>query len=269
MSVVVVSAIFALLAGCTTVPVDLGVYNPADADVEDLVDVTIMGFIEVSAVDGEEVDWSQGRGFPDRVVKLAPGIHVLEVRYKSAQQIALASQEVIANLKAGDSYVVGASIQGGRVSYSIVSSTGETAMLDVNALRGESEESMMSRFLKYVMNPTMDEVGKTVRMANDSMVLSFYPDMVFEMTNKNTGETTVGRRGFIMDLAMTEGTLYLLETDTDAMSREEFLESSDYTQNADFTLIPIACTQDSVTLEYVTPAERAGEQLVLSIEIVD
>ncbi|MFW6214222.1 MAG: hypothetical protein ACOC8L_15130, partial [Spirochaetota bacterium] len=183
--------------------------------------------------------------------------------------VALASQEVIANLQAGESYILGANVQGNRVRYSIVSSTGETAMLDVNALRGESEESMMSRFLKYVMNPTMNEVGKTVRMANDSMVLIFYPDLIFEMTNKNTGETVVGRRGFIMDLAMTEGTLYLLETDTDAMSSEEFLESSDYTQNADFALIPIACTQDSVTLEYITPAEKEGEQLVLSIEIVD
>ncbi|MFW5716909.1 MAG: tetratricopeptide repeat protein [Spirochaetota bacterium] len=138
------------------------------------------------------------------------------------------------------------------------------AGLNVRALRGDAD-TPLSRFIRDVLNPTMDGVDQTVTMANDDLTLVFKPDLLYTLTDRATGRIERGRRGFDMDLAVQAGRVYLLPVDPSTMSRDEFLEESDYKDRAPVVLRGVDSDGSFVTFEYVRPEERAGERLVLEI----
>ena len=72
--------------------------------------------------------------------------------------------------------------------------------------------SVMSNFIDAVLNPTMDEVGKTVIQENDDFILTTYPALKFELYNKKTGVTESGMRTFITDFSFKSGTEPLAQT---------------------------------------------------------
>ena len=138
------------------------------------------------------------------------------------------------------------------------------AGLDVSALRGEAD-TPLSRFIRYVLNPTMDDTGETVTMENRDLTLTFEPDMIYTLTDRRNGSVEHGRNGFKMDFAISEGEVYLLEVDPDTMTREEFLEESDYLNVAETVLAVVDASANSVVFEYRKPQSLAGEQLALDL----
>lgn len=93
-------------------------------------------------------------------------------------------------------------------------------------------------YIEFVLNPVMDGSDMMVVLENDGYKLTFKTDLVFELVDKGTGKTIVGRSGFEMSLKGDDPTVYLLRLDSPSdMSREEFLES-DYKRNANIVLVP-------------------------------
>ena len=142
---------------------------------------------------------------------------------------------------------------------SCVSSPSESPVTRLN-----NNPNMLSIYIRNVMNPTMDGADNTVHLENDEFILLFEPDMVYTQINKKTENIIQGRRGFIMNIIMTEGKLYLYETDIESMSRQQFL-ASDYRNNSQTILVPINCTGDTVTYLYERPIELRGNEITFTI----
>ena len=123
---------------------------------------------------------------------------------------------------------------------------------------------IIERYREFVLNPTMNSIRNSVRLENEQYILLFMPELIYRLTDKETGITTEGRSGFRMNITMTEGKLFLLETDNTRMTMEQFL-SSQYTENAQTVIIPIACSKNEVSYVYEKPLELKGTIITFGI----
>jgi hypothetical protein len=257
-----------LFTSCLSIPSDIGAFNPDNIPEENLATLYIGGAVYVEEMDNVKVDWRSLSVFADRrIIRIPPGVHSFSTLYLSVSQYSRGSIMVIGTFESGRKYFLKSIINRNRVKMAIVRYdnhwAGEDVTLDVNKLWG-NDSSDISTFIKYILNPTMDNVGNSVQQENDDYILLFGPDMEYTLTDKKTGVTTVGRHGFSMSFQMTNAKVFLLETDTQEMSREDFLES-DYQNNAQTVLVPIKCTQDEVTYRYERPEALIGNELVFKI----
>jgi len=247
-------------------PVDRGYYNPDNADIGDFATLYIHPYLQISKVDNAPVGWSvTDAAKVAQIVRLAPGTHTLAIRYDTGKTYVLMPSTVIVLFQAGKEYSAYGVENAGRIEYQVEEkATGLSAKLDLARLQGGGQDALSS-YIKYVLNPTSDETGKTVVMENNQWKLVFRPDLVFELLHKESGELKVGRRGFQMEFDMTGATLYLLVTDLASMSREQFLDDSDYVDTAQFVMLPVQCTSDSVTYKIEKGMEILGDELTLRI----
>ncbi len=123
---------------------------------------------------------------------------------------------------------------------------------------------------EYVLAPIAQK--RVVRLENDDMTLVFKPDMDYTLFYKKTGKETSGRTASVTSLSrrgfrdVREGiTVYLLETDTDAMSADVFLYESNFMQTAQIALVPVQCTSNEVVYRYKRPEALAGQELSFTI----
>jgi len=277
----VITVIGALLfvVSCASQPVDLGAYNPDNLSEEDLVTLFIQEQVKVQQIDNEKVNWSVGD--QQMMIKIPSGLHVFQVSYSNSYGRPIA---VMAEFKQGNAYLLsttqenvrtvpmgnGQTARISQISFHIYlyneKTEGAEISLDINKLRG-NDSSMLSAYIKYVLNPGMDGTENTVKMENDTHILMFKPDMVYSLTDKKTGKTSEGRNGFSMNIAMTEGEEYLLETDISKMSRQQFLESK-YQESAQIVLIPVNCNEKEVTYRYKKPIELQGKEITFAITVI-
>lgn len=115
----------------------------------------------------------------------------------------------------------------------------------------------------------MDSVNKSVKLENEDTILIYKSDMIYTMTNKNTNETIIGRRGLQTDITMESGTTYLLEANPEEMTRDQFLKDSNYSEISEYRFKVISCNADQVTYEYIRPVELEGDKVTFSIEQLD
>jgi hypothetical protein len=264
MSVVCIG-LFVSCLSIPTVPVDRGIYNPNNVSEEQLSTLYIYSNLVVQKMNGQEVGWSAFR--QKQIVRIPSGVHTFSVAYSDGHRYSLSPMTAIGQFESGKTYILKSVITGQRVQLHILryenELEGEEVTLDFNKLKG-NDPGVISTYIKYVLNPTMDTVGNSVKLENEDYVLLYLPDMVYTLTNKKTGETTQGRRGFSMDFSMTNARTFLLETDIDEMSREQFLESK-YTDNAQIVLTLTYCTEDKVTYQYERPSDLQGVEVVFEI----
>jgi hypothetical protein len=253
-----------LFASCLTI--DKGEFNPDNVPAENLATLYIERTVKVEKMDDVKVEWHSDFS-ATRIIRIPPGVHSFSTWYQSIYQYSLAPLTVIGTFERGRKYFLKSIINRNRVKMAIVRYdnhwAGEDVTLDVNKLWG-NDSSDISTFIKYILNPTLDNVGNSVQQENDDYILLFGPDMEYTLTDKKTGVTTVGRHGFSMSFQMTNAKVFLLETDIQEMSREDFLKS-DYENNAQTVLVPIKCTQDEVTYRYERPEALIGNELVFRI----
>jgi hypothetical protein len=254
-----------LFMSCGSIPHDLGTYNSKNVPEEELATLYIHENLYVQKIDNEKVPryltWAK------QVARLPSGVHSITVVYNDGTRRSLSSMTAIGQFDADAMYLLKGVINGQRVMLRFLryenEIEGEDVTLDMNKLQG-NDPGVISSYIRYVLNPTMEETGNSVKLENEDYILMYLPDMVYTLTDKKTGITTEGRRGFSMDFRMTSGKAFLLETDITAMSREEFLKSK-YEDNAQTVFIPVSCSQDKVTYKYERPENLKGVEITFDI----
>lgn len=230
--------------------VDRGEYNPKLVSKEELCTLNIDKFVGVSKFDDEKVAWFLPKKelAPQEVI-IPSGLHVLSVNYNDGDRFTLPFPVVGLFVK-GKEYSLTARIDGKRVKVDIVDTeTGDSIMLDTAKLKGE-DPSILSTYIKKILNPTMDEVGHSVVLENDDYRITFLPDMVFNLEVKKTGEKVIGRKGFEMDFSMKSGKSYLLISDVSKMSRDDFLTKSNYKENAQYIYTVSEISETEIVLKF-------------------
>jgi hypothetical protein len=106
-------------------------------------------------------------------------------------------------------------------------------------------------------------------LENDRYLLIYEPDLMYPLTDKETGAASIERAGFGMNIFIATGKVYLSETDISAMTSEQFLNSK-YKENAQIVLVPVGCSATEVTYIYEKPVELRRTMITFSItEIQD
>jgi hypothetical protein len=266
------SIAFFLITSCATNKY-LGVYNPKDVPDVDFSTLTIDKKLLVSKVDDDEsIKWDYSdfwSGPLQRTVKIAPGVHVFQVKYDWGNQFSIFPQTVIGNFERNKEYSMKSVVSGNILTIEIYEIQGRKEIkvtFDPRSLQG-GDRGVIPAYVKYILNPQMEDIGNTIKLENNELVLTFFPSMSYTLNDKKTGKETIGMAGFNMNMTMTEGTIYLLETD-EKMDKNAFLKT-EYTENAQIILVPIKCDEKNVTYRYSKPKELAGEEITFSItEIV-
>jgi len=274
------SAICVLFASCASMggalePLDQGFY-PVDEEPETSVEIAVGPNLIITGIDNgndftlnlypKPVEGFKTKKTPrqEQIFRLKPGVHTVNVIFNSGSQYAMMSNTLIANFEEGNQYKINYEINGSSVIYTCVNTdTNESALLDRDALAGKGE-SLMSAFIGAVLNPTMDDVGQTVIQENDDYILTTYPGLKFELTDKATGTTEKGMRTFVTDFSMTSGTVYLCVTDM--TDKDEFL-NSDYANNSKYVYTVTACDRKTVTYTFQKPEEKAGQTITFNISV--
>lgn len=264
------AVVLVIMASCASQPYNLGSHNPENLPEDDLVTLEVFYFIEVWSMDNKQVDWSKGSG-SRQIVKIPSGMHTFNVTFNNGRYFTWLPSPVAAQLEKGNSYLLKCTMhkekEGYRAMYHIHlyndNKEGDEVTLDLAELR-RNEAKTITNYVRYVLNPTMRETGNTVKLENDRYILIYKPDMVYSLTSKETGTTTEGRAGFNMNVQMTEGKGFLFDTDISAMSSDRFL-ASDYTENAQIVLVPVACTEAEVTYGFERPVELRGSNMSFTI----
>jgi hypothetical protein len=246
-------------------PMDVGVFNPKHEVADTSSTINVDSAVRLFKVDGTKVGWGDEQGRPKIIARLVPGFHTFSASFDDGQRHSYFPLDFFAQLEPNAEYNVIAVIEGDKFHFDVVdAATKQSVILDLVKLQGKKKD-MVSQFIKYVLNPTMDEVKHTVKLENDSTVVLLGPDLAYSQTDKGTGAKTAGRHGFEMSFTMTSATLYLFETDLAKMSSKEFLDNSNYQEKATIAWTPLECSATSVTFQIVRPAARAGEKLKFSI----
>ena len=277
---VMAAALTILFASCASMggalePLDQGFF-PIGGEPEVSVEITVGPNLIITGIDkGNDFSFNMNpspvEGFQvkkaprqEQIFRLTPGVHTVNVIFNSGSQYTMFSNTLIINLEEGNHYRIDYETTGDSIKYTCVNSdTNESALLDRAALAGKTE-SVMSAFIGAVLNPTMDEVGQTVIQENDDYILTTYPGLKFELTDKASGTTEAGMTTFVTDFTMTSGTVYFCITDiTDV---DEFLDS-DYKNNSKYIFTVTACDRKTVTYTYQKPEDKADQTITFNVSV--
>ena len=254
----------------TTAPIDRGVFS-SDSEESPLVALNIHKFIKIDSIDKNKVEWDSPKQEPTRnqIVRLTPGVHVIDAYYSTGTVSTRLPMTVYVVFEEGQEYLIEGIVNGQMVTLEVRNTlTQESVRMDMDSLNG-NQDNLISKYIKYILNPTMDSSNKIVVLENDNEIIYYKPDMIYTRTDKKTGKQTEGRRGFITDLSMKSGKTYLLETDISKMSREDFLENSHYEDISQIILIPLECSAAYVKYQYEKPEELKGQIVEYKIKITD
>ena len=262
--------------GGTSEPLDQGFY-PAGEEVENSVEIIVGPNLTIAAIDdGQDTKlhmytetvagWTvKTKKSREQLFRLSPGVHTVSVCFDNGQQYTLFANTMIIMLQEGNQYKITYEIiNGSSVVYDCINTdTLESAKLDREALAGNGQ-SVISAFIDAVLNPTMDEVGKTVIQENDDFILTTYKGLKFELTDKASGTTEKGMTTFVTDFSFKSGTVYLYVTDM--TDKNEFL-NSDYANNSQYVLEVSACDRKTVTYTYQKPESKKGQTVTFNISV--
>ena len=262
--------------GGTSEPLDQGFY-PAGEEVENSVEIIVGPNLTIAAIDdGQDTKlhmytetvagWTvKTKKSREQLFRLSPGVHTVSVCFDNGQQYTPFANTMIIMLQEGNQYKITYEIvNGSSVVYDCINTdTLESAKLDREALAGNGQ-SVISAFIDAVLNPTMDEVGKTVVQENDDFILTTYKGLKFELTDKASGTTEKGMTTFVTDFSFKSGTVYLYVTDM--TDKNEFL-NSDYANNSQYVLEVSACDRQTVTYTYQKPEAKKGQTVTFNISV--
>lgn len=259
-----------LITGCVTGPLPPVVFNPNEVNELDLVTVSIDRFVHVMKINGKEVNWVERDGRLEvKTLKIEAGVHTFQVKYWDHQRLTPNPYTMIAKLDKEKQYKITGIINKDKIDFDIIDSVSkESANINFDLLAG-TDKNVISSYIKYILNPTMDSERKTVVLDNEEYTLTFYPDMIFKLKSHKESSELTGRNGFVTDFTMKSGTVYLYEVDPKTMDREKFLKDSNYQDNSKFVLTPIGCTQDKVIYKIIHPITLKDKELVFSIKVID
>jgi hypothetical protein len=261
--------------------VDRGIYNPANAPESELVTFHIDRFLNVETMDNQSVGWQNTTNWQDtyrkpQTVQIPSGVHTFTVKYNDGRRSSTFSITTSATFEATKEYIIKGSILGERVEIGIFEiSNGEESTLNLNTVQAD----VLSKYSKYILDPTKDEVGNSVKLENNEMIILHKPDLSYILTDKKTGKVSEGRWGFIVefpklsekggiglnvDFSRMIGKAYLLEMDITKMSKDQ-LQKIKYTETSQIILVPVKCNAESVTYKYEKPENIKDTEVTFSI----
>jgi hypothetical protein len=253
---------------CMTVqpPVDRGIIDQSNTTESELITLNIDQYINIVSLDGKDIKWNKpNQSIREQFVKLNPGVHTFSVKYNDGNQFSIFPLTVVGNLEKSQNYLIKGNVKGNSLSVVIINAvTKEDVTLNMKKLNGD-DSGILSTYIKYVLNPTMEESNKSIQLENDTSIIIYKPNMTYTKQDKKTGTIVSGYRGFIMDFTMKNGKVYLLETDISKMSKDEFLNKSEYENKAQEIMIPVKCSEKSVTYKYVKPDNKKDQEETFSI----
>ena len=275
-TLLITAALCVLFVSCASMggasePLDQGFY-PAGQEAESSVEIIVDSNLVITGIDDKANNFAMGvEGWSGKksakqqqLFRLSPGVHTVSVKFNDGNRYTMFSNVLILNLEKGNQYKITYTIGDGSVNYDCINvDTLESAKLDRAALAGNGE-SVMSAFIGAVLNPTMDDVGQTVIQENDDYILTTYPGLKFELTDKATGTTEKGMTTFVTNFSLTSGTVYLCVTDM--TDKDEFL-NSDYQNNSQYIFTVTACDRKTVTYTYKKPEEKAGKTITFNVSV--
>lgn len=102
-------------------------------------------------------------------------------------------------------------------------------------------------YMEQVVEYTTEQQNKSVILENRDYQIILRPEMIFEIKLKKEKRTITGRWGYRMNLSTEEGAMYfMIMDDPNSISREKFLNESNYTINSDIILVPTGATEKHV-----------------------
>ena len=257
-------------------PLDQGFY-PADQEAEKSVEVIVSENLRINGIDDTEkklffytdsvTGWkNKARPAQEQIFRLSPGAHVIYVSFDNGKQYTMFANTMVVNFVEGNQYKIIYAIEGSSVKYDCINAdTQESAKLDLATLEGSSGNTM-SNFIAAVLNPTMDEVGKTVVQENDDYILTTYPGLKFELKDKASGKTEKGMTTFVTDFSFKSGTVYFCVTDI--TDKDEFL-ASDYKNNSQYIFTVKACDGKTATYIWQKPEDKADTSITFNVSVKD
>ncbi|MFW6364209.1 MAG: hypothetical protein ACOC0D_10220, partial [Spirochaeta sp.] len=157
-------------------PNQLGEYIPANAESDEMVTLTISGYISVTSVNGEEVDWRKNARHIARSVHLPAGHYRFVVSYSDGRGFTYPSA-IHAQLMPGSQYRLGADKKtfGKSITYYVVETSNNTNVIiepeEYNEAHGSKQDenamAVIGSYIENVLNHTMDEIGDTVILENE------------------------------------------------------------------------------------------------------
>jgi hypothetical protein len=116
----------------------------------------------------------------------------------------------------------------------------------------------------------MQDVGHTIILENDELIITHTPNMEFIWKDKTTGKIVQGMHGFETNANdFSTGKVYYYNSKGVKMSINDFLEKTNYKETSDIVVIPIACSKEYVTYKYLKPENLRDKTITLKIsEIV-
>jgi len=260
MSVFLIAGVLSLLLSCASQPIDKGAINPENVPEEDLIELYIARFIVVSAVDNIKVDWQDPLN-DEKLLKIPAGDHSFSISFNNGYVYSRFSTTLTYQFEKGNTYFLDYDSKNmGKFHLFLYHNNKAGAEIAAKP----NAPGAIFQYVKYIINPTTIEVGNSVKLENEDYILLFKPDLAYTLTDKKTRKTTQGRKGFHMNFLMSEGKAYLLETDITKMSSAQFLKSN-YEETAQTILVPIACSETSVTYKYEKPLELKGTEITFTI----
>ncbi|MDR2658389.1 MAG: hypothetical protein LBC27_00150 [Spirochaetaceae bacterium] len=251
-------AALAFLCSCD-VPVDRGVFNPANVPADQLVKLVISPNLAISKVDNYQVFWTRPDNNYSQTVKISPGIHMFEINYNDGTTWTIQPISVVAKFVTGKEYKITQTIQGASIAIKITydeNGTEQSALFNMNSL--SDDDGPLAVYVKTVFNPTLANPEASILLSNDSTDILFEHDLVYRKTDKNTGSKTEGRYAIEMDFTLG-GRIYFLEANLSELSSEAFL-AGNFRQDAQVIATPVQCDGKTVTYRYSKPESMAGQE---------
>lgn len=155
-----------------------------------------------------------------RTVYMMPGSHRVVVRYNNGRSYTSIGSGVDLRLEAGKSYTIKPRIESNKVSFEVVDTVTGKSISNPN--NNNLRQKAILAYVSNVVDPA--ENGKKVVLSNpvgDGEKITCGPDMTVTYSERN-GTVRNGHIGFITDLTMSKGTVYL-KFDEGTLTKEEFL----------------------------------------------
>lgn len=161
----IILAILPIITSCVSKPVKLGDYNPVGLPENDLVTLHVFNYVNIQKVNNEKVDWPQN-SMKERIVRIPVGENTFWVTANNGRLYTFIPMTVAALFEKGNTYYLRYKMNLGRngsgFSFHIFlyndNRMGKEVTLDFAGIRRD-DSSVISRYIKYVLNPRIAEVG--------------------------------------------------------------------------------------------------------------
>ena len=259
-----------LVTSCALMPAKAETYNPDNQPNDELVTLNVGENVIVSQINNTQGYWA-GSERDGQIIRIPSGTHSFTVSFDNGRLYTKDPVTITGRFEKGNSYLIKHNMHvtlfGQSASFHIYryneNVESEEVTVEKPGLRVTDLDALLG-YTKYVLNPTGDNIGNTVRLENERYKLLFRPDMAYSLTDKEDGTVSHGRAGFIINPSFTNGKVYLLEVDLSEMSSRQFLEGN-YNEVAEIVMRILECSESEVTYEYEKPADLAGNKVTFSI----